>query len=191
MKRSALASILVLALAAACGASSTPNGTGAAASASASSTATASSASPTSTANLPSTANACTIVTKADAEAVVGIVSDTPSATAATLPGVAERGEVCAFRGASGILTVGVLTKATTRADFDSIAKQVPGIQAISGLGDAAYGTSAGAGSANGATVLVLKGTTYISLSVTSPSTSGDALFSSLKTLAGKAVAKL
>lgn len=189
MKRSALASILVLGLAAACGASSTSDGTGAAASASP--TTTASSAGATSSANLPSTANACTIVTKADAEAVVGTVSDTPSATAATLPGVAERGEVCAFRGASGILTVGVLTKATTRADFDAIAKQIPGVQPISGLGDAAYGTSAGAGSASGATVLVLKGTTYFSLSATSTTTSGDGLFSSLKTVAGRAVAKL
>lgn len=118
-------------------------------------------------------------------------MSDAPTQTAGTLPGASGSGSVCAYRGAGGLLTVGLATSPTSKSDFDNAARQVPGVQAISGLGDSAYGTSAGQSSASGATILVLKGSTFFSLSATSTSTSGDPLLNSLKSLAQTAVGKL
>ena len=137
-------------------------------------------------------ASVCALVTKTDAEAVVGAVSDTPVSTSApAVPGVADQASACVYRGASGVLTVAVVDRSTSRADFDNVAKQVPGAQPIPGLGDAAYGASSGGGSAGGATVLVLKGSKFVSLSVSASSKSGDALLDALKTLARSAIAKL
>lgn len=196
MKRAAFAPLLILSLAAACGAttgsSSVASSSPAASTRAASPSTSVSSAAPSSSGTgTSSTTDSCTLVTKADAETAVGTVSDTPVQTAATLPALAERGSVCAYRGANGLLTIGLATKATTRSDFDSIARQVPGVQPVSGIGDAAYATSLGSGSANGATLLVLKGSTYLSLSATSSSTANDALLDKLKTIAQKAVTKL
>jgi hypothetical protein len=107
------------------------------------------------------------------------------------MPGVAAAASACVYRGANGLLTIAVLDGATSRADFDNIAKQLPGTQPISGLGDAAYGASSGTSGAAGATVLSLKGSKYLSLSVTSSSKTGDALLDGLKSLARTAVGKL
>ena len=134
----------------------------------------------------------CALVTKTDAEAVVGTVTDTPVSTSApAVAGVADHASACVYRGASGVLTVAVVDRSTSRADFDNVAKQVPGAQPVPGLGDAAYGASSGGGSAGGATVLVLKGSKFLSLSVSASSKGGDALLDALKTLARSAIAKL
>ena len=134
----------------------------------------------------------CALVTKTDAEAIVGAVTETPVSTSApAVPGVADQASACVYRGTTGVLTVAVVDRSTSRADFDNVAKQVPGAQPISGLGDAAYGASSGGGSAGGATVLVLKGSKFLSLSVSASSKSGDALLDALKTLARSAIAKL
>src|SRR6266545_3849079 len=77
-----------------------------------------------------------------------------------------------------------LVERSTSRADFDNVAKQVPGAQPISGLGDAAYGASAGTGGAGAATVLVLKGSKYISVVATSTSKTGTVLLDGSKTLA-------
>ena len=198
MNRKVFASLLTLAFAAACGASTYGSGASSSATAAArassspSASTSVSSAAPSSSgASASSTTDPCTLVTKADAEKVVGSVSETPRQTAATLPAVAERGSVCVYTGAAGLLTVGLATKATTSSEFDGIAKQVPGVQPISGLGDSAYGASGGGSGASGATILVLKGSTYLSLSATSSSTSGDPLLNSLKSVAQTAVGKL
>lgn len=200
MYRAVFASLVSLSLAAACGASTSSPGapssataaTRASSSPSASASTSASSAAPSSSgASASSTTDPCTLVTKSDAEKVVGTVNETPKQTAATLPAVAERGSVCVYTGTAGLLTVGLATKATTSSEFDSIARQVPGVQPISGLGDSAYGTSAGASGASGATILVLKGSTYLSLSATSSSSSGDPLLNSLKSVAQTAAGKL
>ena len=179
MKKSLIASLLFFALAASCGATGSLSS---------------SSSSPASSSGAPrgsTVSDACALVAKADAEAVVGTISDTPAATAGTLPGVADKGSVCAYRGATGLMTVGLLTKALTRSDFDSLAKQIPGVQPISGLGDAAYGAAGGTSGANGATLLVLKGGTYFSLSATSTSGTADASLDKLKAAAQKSVSKL
>lgn len=199
MKRTMFASLLALSVAAACGATTSssgasPSATAAArASASASASTSASSAAPSASGGVSasSTSDPCTLVTKSDAEKVVGTVSDAPSQTAGTLPGVSGSGSVCAYRGAGGLLTVGLATSSTSKTDFDNAAKQVPGVQPISGLGDSAYGTSAGQNGASGATILVLKGSKFFSLSATSTSTSGDPLLNLLKSLAQTAVSKL
>lgn len=128
---------------------------------------------------------------KSDVEAVVGTVTDQPAATSAPMTGVADKASVCAYRGASGLLTIAVLTKAMTRSDFDSLMRQVPGVQPISGVGDAAYGTSAGTNGANGASILVLKGTTYFTIVATSSSNDSSAMLASLKTLATKVTSRL
>ena len=138
-----------------------------------------------------SVGDACGLLAKSDVDAVVGTVSDQPAATSAPMTGVADRASVCAYRGANGLLTVAVLTKAMTRSDFDSLMRQVPGVQPISGIGDAAYGTSAGANGANGASVLVLKGSTYFTIVATSSSSDGSGMLDSLKTLATKVSGKL
>jgi hypothetical protein len=176
MKKSVLASFLFLTLAVSCG------GTG---------TLSSSSSSPAGSSAPAGGSDACALVAKSDAETAVGTISDTPAATVGTLPGVADKGSVCAYRGANGLLTVGLLTKALTRSDFDALAKQVPGVQPISGLGDAAYGAAGGTSGVNGATLLVLKGSTYFSLSSTSTSGTGDAALDKLKTIAQKSVSKL
>jgi hypothetical protein len=149
-------------------------------------------ASGTGVANTPATPNTCGLLVKADVEAVVGSVSDTPIGTSVpSVPGVADKGSACVYHGATGLLTVAVLDRATSRSDFDNIAKQVPGAQAIPSLGDAAYGASGGASGVGGATVLVLKGTAYLSLSATSSSKTSDALFDGVKGLARAAIGKL
>jgi outer membrane receptor for Fe3+-dicitrate len=142
-------------------------------------------------ASASSVSDACALLAKTDVEAVVGAVIDQPSSTSAPMTGVADKASVCVYRGANGLLTVAVLSKAMTRSDFDSVMRQVPGVQAISGIGDAAFGTSAGTTGANGASILVLKGTTYFTIVATSSSTDGSTMLTSLKTLAGKITDKL
>ena len=141
-------------------------------------------------ASASSTTDACTLVTKADAERVVGSITETPSATSGTIPGTSMNGSACVYRGAGGVLTIGLSTTSTSKTDFDSAAKQVPGAQPIAGLGDSAYGSSAGQGSASGATILVLKGSTFFSLTAGSTSATGDPLLNSLKSLAETAVTR-
>ncbi|HUQ42256.1 MAG TPA: hypothetical protein VM052_07125 [Candidatus Limnocylindrales bacterium] len=122
---------------------------------------------------------------------MIGTVTNTPFATTApSAPGVAEQASACVYQGTSGLLTIAVALKAFTRSDLDTIAKQVPGMQSIPGIGDAAYGTASGAGSVSGATLFALKGTSYLSLSATGSKTA-DAMLASLKTIATSAVAKL
>jgi len=139
-----------------------------------------------------STSASCALVAKADAEAVVGAVTDTPVGTSApAVSGVADSASACVYRGANGVVTIALVERSTSRADFDNVAKQVPGAQPISGLGDAAYGASAGTGGAGAATVLVLKGSKYISVAATSTSKTGDVLLDGSKTLARTAIGKL
>lgn len=180
-----MASALLIALAAC---TSTTGGPSAVASPSSSSRPAATSAAPLAS----SPTSVCALVTKTDAETLVGAVTDAPVSTSApAVPGVADQASACVYRGASGVLTVAVVDRSTSRADFDNVAKQVPGAQPVPGLGDAAYGASSGGGSAGGATVLVLKGSKFLSLSVSASSKSGDALLDALKTLARSAIAKL
>ena len=135
--------------------------------------------------------NVCALLAKSDAEAVVGTVTDTPAGTSVpSVPGVAGGASACVYRGASGVLTVAVVDRATSRADFDNAARAITA-QPIPGLGDAAYGGSAGTSGVGGSTVLVLKGSTYLSLSATSTTKTADALLDGLKTLARTAIAKL
>jgi hypothetical protein len=139
-----------------------------------------------------STSASCALVAKADAEAVVGAVTDTPVGTSApAVSGVADSASACVYRGANGVVTIALVERSTSRADFDNVAKQVPGAQPISGLGDAAYGASSGTGGAGAATVLVLKGSKYISVAATSTSKSGEALLDASKPLARTAIGKL
>lgn len=198
MKKSLITSLVLTAFAVACGTSTSSASPSArassslsAASPSPSSSASASAVPSSSGATSSSVGDACSLLLKSDVEAVIGTVSDQPSATSAPMTGVAEQASVCAYRGANGLLTVAVLSKAMTRSDFDSVMRQVPGVQPVSGIGDAAYGTSAGANGATGASVLVLKGTTYFTLVATSSSSDGSAMLDSLKTLAGKVASKL
>lgn len=138
-----------------------------------------------------STSSVCALLAKSDAETIVGTVSDTPAGTSVpSVPGVAASASACVYRGASGLLTVAVVDRATSRADFDSAAKSI-NAQPVSGLGDAAYAAAGGTTGVGGSSVLVLKGTTYLSLSATSTAKSGDALLEGLKTLARTAIAKL
>lgn len=200
MKKLLFASILLAAIAAACGNASTgatassagpSSSAGIGAAASSSPSASRSALPSSSGASTSSTSDTCALVTKSDVEAVIGTVSDQPSQTSAPMTGVADRASVCAYRGANGLLSVAVLSKAMTRSDFDSTMRQVPGIQPISGIGDAAYGAAAGTNGANGASILVLKGTTYFTIVATSSSTDSTAMLNSLKTLAGNVVGKL
>jgi hypothetical protein len=201
MKKLIFASILLAAIAAACGNASTggasassagsSSSAGIGAAASASPSASGSALPSSSGASTSSTSDTCALVTKSDVEAVIGTVSDQPSQTSAPMTGVADRASVCAYRGANGLLSVAVLSKAMTRSDFDSTMRQVPGIQPISGVGDAAYGAAAGANGANGASILVLKGTTYFTIVATSSSGDSTAMLNSLKTLAGNVAGKL
>src|SRR5512135_2804339 len=152
MKKLLMTSLVLTALAVACGTSTSSASPSASASASLSAVSSSPSASavPSSSgASAASVGDACGLLAKSDVEAVVGTVTDQPAATSAPMTGVADRASVCAYRGANGLLTIAVLTKAMTRTDFDSLMRQVPGVQPISGIGDAAYGTSAGT---NGAT---------------------------------------
>lgn len=195
------ASLLLAAIAAACGNASTggtatssaaaSSSTGISAVTSSSPSASASALPSSSGASTSSTSDTCALVTKSDVEAVIGSVTDQPSQTSAPMTGVADKASVCAYRGANGLLTVAVLSKAMTRSDFDSTMRQVPGVQPISSIGDAAYGASAGTNGANGASILVLKGTTYFTIVATSSSSDSTAMLNSLKTLAGKVAGQL
>jgi hypothetical protein len=196
MKKLLVTSLVLTAFAVACGTSTSSASPSAKASSSLSAAASASpastSAGPSSSgASAASVADACGLLVKSDVEAVVGTVTDQPAATSAPMTGVADKASVCAYRGANGLLTIAVLTKAMTRSDFDSLMRQVPGVQPISGIGDAAYGTSAGTNGANGASILVLKGTTYFTIVATSSSNDSSAMLDSLKTLATKVTSKL
>jgi hypothetical protein len=116
--------------------------------------------------------------------------SDQPTVTAGTLPGVSASGQLCVFRGADGLLTVAVLSQSMTKADFTAMARKLPGVQEVSGIGDSAFAVK-GTAAAGGASLLVLKGSTYLSLSATSTSKDGDALLTALEDLAKKVVDKV
>lgn len=194
MKKLLVTSLVLTAFAVACGTSTSSASPSAKASSSLSASASpaSTSAGPSSSgASAASVADACGLLVKSDVEAVVGTVTDQPAATSAPMTGVADKASVCAYRGANGLLTIAVLTKAMTRSDFDSLMRQVPGVQPISGMGDAAYGTSAGTNGANGASILVLRGTTYFTIVATSSSNDSSAMLDSLKTLATKVTSKL
>lgn len=181
VNRSLIASVLALVLAAACGVQtfgtgSSPTPTGGPAS-----------ASPGPAAAPPSVTDVCTLVAKADAEAVIGPVSEEPAATSAPLIGVAERGSVCLFRSRDGVFVAAVLERAITRSEFDALVRQLPGVQPVDGIGDNAYATVASVGGAGASSVLVLKGSTYFTVTATMTTKSGDALLEGLKALAQKA----
>lgn len=131
-----------------------------------------------------SAAKACSLLSTLDAQKVVGNVTMAPTTQTGTLPGTPSQGGLCVFDGTDGKLTIGLLEH-TSSSDFSSFTKSVPGVQQLQGIGDQAYlAKGAPGGSAAGASVLVLKGGSYLSLSATSSSKSADDLATALQDLA-------
>ena len=175
MSRVGTALILVAMVLAACG-SPTPTTAGPAG-ATASATGGTSTAS---TAATPSSASACPLAS--DVETVIGPVT----AQQGTASG--QLGGVCVFTSNGGGLLV-TLTRAPTRADFDNTVRaSMPGAQAESGLGDAAYSTSMKVpnGGPSVVTLAVLKGSTHMILQASSQSKDVAPLLAALKPLARK-----
>ena len=173
MSRISTALILAAMVLASCG-SATPatTGTGTASAPSATSTAP--------TAASPSSGNACPL--PGDVEAVIGALTAQQGTATAALGGV------CVYTSNGGGLLV-TLTRAPTRADFDNTVRvSMPGAQAESGLGDAAYSTSmkVPSGGPSVVTLAVLKGSTHMILQASSQSKDVAALLAALKPVARK-----
>ncbi len=133
-----------------------------------------------STAASPASGSACPL--PGDVEAVIGPVTAQQGTATAALGGV------CVFTSNGGGLLV-TLTRAPTRADFDNTVRaSMPGAQAESGLGDAAYSTSmkVPSGGPSVVTLAVLKGSTHLILQASSQSRDVAALLAALKPLARK-----
>lgn len=175
MSRVGTALILAAMVLAACGPAA-PTTTGTA-------TATASATGATSTASTaasPSSAGACPLA--GDVETVIGPVTAQQGTATAPLGGV------CIFTSNGGGLLV-TLTRAPTRADFDNTVRaSMPGAQAESGLGDAAYSTTMKVPNAGPwvVTLAVLKGSTHMIFQASSTSKDGAALLAALKPVARK-----
>ena len=173
MSRIRSALILTVMVLAACGPAPTATAT---ASAAASSTGPA----PTASTASPSSGSACP--TAADVETVIGAVTAQQGTASAAVGGV------CIFTSNGGGLLV-TLTRAPTRADFDNTVRaSMPGAQAESGLGDAAYSTSmkVPSGGPSVVTLAVLKGSTHMILQASSQSKDVAALLAALKPVAKK-----
>lgn len=128
-------------------------------------------------------ADACSLA-RADVEAVIG-----PATSQQPTPGADAT--ACVFTSNEGLLTFTVTRAPFSRTDFDNAAKQMPGAQAESGIGDAAYSSTLGAAGAGVTTFFVLKGSTQIVLQATSRAKDGPALLAALRTVARKVASSL
>ncbi len=132
------------------------------------------------------TTDACSLA-RSDVEPVIGSVTSQQAQTT-NVPGttVGMNVTACVFTSSDGLLTFGVTRAQVSRTDFDNAVKQMPGMQAESGIGDAAFsGTISTAGTAV-TSFFVLKGSTYFTLQATSRSKDGPALLAALRTVARK-----
>jgi ribosomal protein L27 len=137
------------------------------------------------------TTDACTLA-RSDVEPVIGSVTSQQAQTT-SVPGttVGMNVTACVFTSSDGLLTFGVTRAQVSRTDFDNAVKQMPGMQAESGIGDAAFsGTISAAGTAV-TSLFVLKGSTYFTLQATSRSKDGAALLAALRTVARKVAGTL
>lgn len=188
MRPISTAFILTLAVVAGCAPAATT------ATASPTATATSSVATATATASPSATgvrADACTLA-RSDVETVIGSVTSQQAQTTA-IPGTAANMNLtaCAFTSNDGLLTFAVTRAQMSRTDFDNSVKQVPGVQAESGIGDAAYSGTVSAAGAGVTMLFVLKGSTYFTLQATSRSKDGTALLAALRPVAQKVAGTL
>lgn len=136
-------------------------------------------------------ADACSLA-RSDVETVIGTVTSQQAQTT-SVPGTTTAMNVtaCAFTSSDGVLTFAVARAQVSRTDFDNAVKQIPGVQAESGIGDAAYSGTISAAGAGVTTLFVLKGSTYFTLQATSRSKNGPALLTALRPVAQKIVGSL
>lgn len=179
MPRISTALILAAMVLAACG-SATPTATGTAIA-----TASATGATSTSTAASPAATGACPPAS--DVEPVIGPVTAQQGTATAALGGV------CIFTSSDGGLIV-TFTRAPTRADFENTVKVgMPGAQAESGVGDAAYSTVMKVPNQGPwvASLAMLKGSTQVMFQASSTSRDGAALLTALRPMARKVAGAL
>ena len=136
-------------------------------------------------------ADACSL-SRSDVEPVIGTVTSQQAQTT-SVPGTTASMNIaaCAFTSSDGLLTFAVTRAPVSRTDFDNTVKQVPGVQAESGIGDAAYSGTASAAGAGVTMLFVLKGSTYFTLQATSRSKDGPALLAALRSTAQKVAGAL
>lgn len=136
-------------------------------------------------------ADACSLA-RSDVEPVIGSVTSQQAQTT-SVPGTTAAMNVtaCVFTSSDGLLTFAVTRAQVSRADFDNAVKQMPGMQAESGIGDAAFSGTISAAGAGVTTLFVLKGSTYFTLQATSRSKDGPALLTALRPVARKVAATL
>ncbi len=127
--------------------------------------------------------DACSLA-RGDVEAVIG-----PATSQQPTPG--GDATACVFTSNEGLLTFAVTRTPFSRTDFDNSAKQMPGAQTESGIGDAAYSSTLGATGASATTLLVLKGSTHLTFQATSRSKDGPALLAALRAVARKVAGSL
>jgi hypothetical protein len=137
------------------------------------------------------TTDACTLA-RSDVEPVIGSVTSQQAQTT-SVPGttVGMNVTACVFTSSDGLLTFGVTRAQVSRTDFDNAVKQMPGMQAESGIGDAAFSGTIGTAGTAVTSFFVLKGSTYFTLQATSRSKDGAALLTALRTVARKVAGTL
>lgn len=135
-------------------------------------------------------ADACSLA-RSDVETIIGPVMSQQGQTA-SVPGTTTGMNVtaCVFISSDGLLTFAVTRAQVSRADFDN-AVRIPGVQAESGIGDAAYSGTVSAAGTGVTTLSVLKGSTYFTLQATSRSKDGPALLAVLRPVAQKVAGTL
>lgn len=137
------------------------------------------------------TTDACSLA-RSDVEPVIGSVTSQQAQTT-SVPGttVGMNVTACVFTSSDGLLTFGVTRAQVSRTDFDNAVKQMPGMQAESGIGDAAFSGTISAAGTGVTSLFVLKGSTYFTLQATSRSKDGPALLAALRTVARKVAGTL
>jgi ribosomal protein L27 len=137
------------------------------------------------------TTDACSLA-RSDVEPVIGSVTSQQAQTT-SVPGttVGMNVTACVFTSSDGLLTFGVTRAQVSRTDFDNAVKQMPGMQAESGIGDAAFSGTISAAGTGVTSFFVLKGSTYFTLQATSRSKDGPALLAALRTVARKVAGTL
>ncbi len=130
-------------------------------------------------------------MSRSDAEGVIGSVTGSPARIDIPLPGFIA--SACVFTSSDGTLAVAVGPQNISKSDFESLMKLVPGMTAVSGVGDSAFSgkVTATSSMAGAASIFVLSGNTYFTLQATSKSKSSDQLMQSLETLAATAAKKV
>jgi hypothetical protein len=133
----------------------------------------------------------CSLVQRADVEAVIGTLITQPAKVDLPLPGFIA--SACIYASNDGTLTVAMGPRTIGRTEFETVVRLAPGATAVTGVADSAFSLKADApsGAAGAAAIVALKGTTYFTVQATHRTKTSDALLTAVTDLAKKVASSL